>query len=225
MARLPSLAEALARHDDRAATMISHFSRVLRDADKIVSTQKGLGAARMDEDDATVLLMATLGSLTPAGGPDAVDRLRLLKPLLPSEPSFHLYSHPLADVWMRPFAEVLRYCIVHAPSLQKWESDYRAKRHGAGRDFVDDGLDGGATETRPFLISVYSSGALARIRMGLEPKEPDLFAQTYTEHGVPGVRLKDGVGVRSIGVPVLLALKEAVDTVPPPRSWGKARPN
>ncbi|MBO9502195.1 hypothetical protein [Brevundimonas sp. A19_0] len=226
MARLPGLAQAIAEHDDRPATMISHFARVLRDAEVIDSKTTGLGAAQMDYDDATTLLLATLGALTPAGGPAAVAAARELQPLAWDDSSARISQSPLADVWGQPFAEMVKHCIMNADELQRWEQTYRTRLSEEGRRLIfPSGLLGAVVETRTFNISVYSNCVLARIWLGVPSPDPQLFAQqTFTPLGLPGTAVKSAAGLRSAGIDVLLALKLAVENPPPARTWKRKRP-
>lgn len=227
MARLPGLAQAIAEHDDRPATMISHFARVLRDAEVIDSKTAGLGAAEMDYDDAARLLLATLGALTPAGGPAALERAYQLKPLFWEHSPYWLETNSLADVWGASFAEMVKHCIIKADELYEWEKSYRKRFTDKGGELLfTSGLLGRVVETRPFNISVYSNCEVARLWLGVPSYEPGAFVQqTYTHQGLPGAaQIRSAAGLRSAGVEVLLALKLAVESPPPARTW-KRKPS
>lgn len=226
MARLPALVKAIAAHDDRPETLIGHFARVLRNEGLIVSDRTGLGAPEMTYEDAATLLMATLGTSAPAGGPAAVRRMRGLKPTgvnaLKLSP-----GGPLADLRDRPFREVVVELIKRAEHLIEWERTYKmeaAELRARGARW--DRLSIGRPLSRIVTMACLDGGREAEIQLGLSDPEGGIaFYEVYQPDLVDGVMPlpRDAVGMRVLGAPTLYALKRAVDEAPAPRSW-KVRP-
>lgn len=221
MARLPALVEAIAAYDERSETLIAQYARVLREKDEIISDRAGLGAALMTVDDATTLLMATLGAATPAAGPDAVAQMRRLRPLVAERYS---EDHPLDVIHGLPFETALRHCIKHAKDISEWAATYKPKAKG---NWFDDGpwtqITGDAPRTRMFNIAIYNGGAFAELTLGGGRRAGGLFDHMYTVDGGTGANFSSGYGCRGAGIDLLLALQKAVDAPVQPRSWKRKR--
>ena len=221
MARLPSLVEALAAHDERSETLIAQYARVLREKDKIISDRAGLGAAMMTVDDATTLLMATLGAATPAAGPDTVDQMRQLRPLVAER---YKEDHPLDLVHGLPFEKALRHCIENAEDISVWAATYKPRVTG---DWLEDGpwnqITGDAPRTRMLNIAVYNGGTFAEITFGAGRRAGGLFDHMYTVGGGTGAHFSSGYGSRGAGLDLLVALKRAVDAPIQPRTWKRQK--
>lgn len=222
MARLPALVEAIAAYDERSETLIAQYARVLRQNGDIVSDRAGLGAAVMTIDDATTLLMATLGAATPAAGPQAVAHLRRLRPLVADRSSDH---HPLDVIHGLPFEKALRHCIEKADEIERWAANHKPKAKG---DWYEDGpwtqITGGAPRTRMFNVAIYNGGAFAELTLGGGRRAGDLFDHIYTLDGGTGVPFSSGYGARGAGIELLAALKRAVEAPVQPRTWTRQRP-
>lgn len=221
MARLPALVEAIAAYDERSETLIAQYARVLREKDNIISDRAGLGAALMTVDDATTLLMATLGAATPAAGPEAVAQMRRLKPLVAERYSG---DHPLNVIHGLPFETALRHCIKHAEDISEWAATFKPKAKG---NWFEDGpwnqITGGAPRTRMLNIAVYNGGAFAEVTLGFGRRADGLFDHMYTLDGGAGAHLSSGYGSRGVGLDLLVALQRAVDAPIQPRTWTRRR--
>lgn len=222
MARLPALVEAIAAHDERSETLINQYARVLRENDDIISDRAGLGAALMTVDDATTLLMATLGAATPAAGPQAVAYLRRLRPLPAAR---YDEDQPLDVIHGLPFEKALRYCIENAEKIATWAANYKPRVKG---DYFEDApwpeITGDAPRTRMFNMAVYNGGTFAELTLGAGRRAGGLFDHMYTVDGGTGAHFSSGYGSRGVGLDLLVALKHAVDAPIQPRSWTRRRP-
>lgn len=231
MARLPALVKAIADHDDRPATMISHFARVLRNEGLIISNVAGLGAPAMTYKDAAVLLMATLGASAPSGAAEAVANLTQLTAWEDNRLQDR-QGGPLAPVVGAGFMDTLTFMIEHADEIAQWETSYRAQRDAprhlaSAAGHIEAGL-GKPLAHRPVAISVYSEGYAAEIRFGLLQAYGEMPFREYYRPGpqsrvIPSAEARESVGIRVTGPLTLLALKKAVDEAPPARTW-KRRP-
>lgn len=72
---------------------------------------------------------------------------------------------------------MVKYCIMNADELQRWEQAYRTPFRGRDGADLSSGLLGAVVETRTFNISVYSNCVLARIWLGVPSPDPQLFRQ------------------------------------------------
>ncbi len=76
MARLPALVTEYARLDGRPRKTIDWYARLAREAGKLPTIKRGLGAAHMGVREAVNLILACNGAEDPKEGADAVDRFR-----------------------------------------------------------------------------------------------------------------------------------------------------
>lgn len=232
MARLPALIKAIANNDDRPATMISHFARVLRNEGLIISNVAGLGAPAMTYKDAAVLLMATLGSSTPAGAAEAVANLGQLT-AWGDNVIRGRSGGLLASVVGSTFTDALTFMIEHADEIADWEINYRAHRD-APRDLTsaaahEEAALGKPLSLRPIAISVYSEGYAAEIRLGLLQSHGEMPFREFYRPGpksrvLVAAETRENVGIRLTGARTLYALKRAVDEAPPARTWKRKKP-
>ena len=79
MVRLPALITEYARLDGRPRSTIAWYARLAREAGKLPTTKRGLGAAHMGIREAVNLILACNGVEDPKQGADAVDRIRSYK--------------------------------------------------------------------------------------------------------------------------------------------------
>lgn len=79
MARLPPVLELLARIDGRPVPTMDAVARQLRAGGFLSQSRPGNGAAHVTNDDAANLLLAIMGTDSPAAGPRTVDVYRGLK--------------------------------------------------------------------------------------------------------------------------------------------------
>ncbi len=79
MVRLPALITEYARLDGRPRSTIAWYARLAREAGKLPTTKRGLGASHMGIREAVNLILACNGAEDPKEGADAIDRFRSYK--------------------------------------------------------------------------------------------------------------------------------------------------
>lgn len=200
MARLPALVDAIAQHDRRGRATIAHISRQVRDVDLIDSRKRGAGASVMTFTDATTLLLAAYGNLTPQGAVEAVQNLRSLQPS-PWDKVDRMKREDLPEDlgFLRKrqgFAEALEAMIINAPRLFEWQKRYMAAwqaRDGAltEADFSMErasaklrraDIFAALSTTRAIRVVCYAPGLAAEIHLGrpwAQLEENDAFHEYY----------------------------------------------
>ena len=79
MVRLPALITEYAKLDGRPRSTIAWYARLAREAGKLPTTKRGLGASHMGVREAVNLILACNGAEDPKEGAGAVDRFRSCK--------------------------------------------------------------------------------------------------------------------------------------------------
>ncbi len=82
MARLPALVTEYARLDGRPRKTIDWYARLARQAGKLPTTKRGLGAAHMGVREAVNLILACNGAEDPKEGANAIEKYRPFVPYL-----------------------------------------------------------------------------------------------------------------------------------------------
>lgn len=227
MARIPALVDAIAQHDWRPNSLISHFGKTARDTGLIASKGMGTAAVSMTTRDAATLLMAVGGAHSPAGAKFAVENLRDMR----ARQVDHQKRREMPDKlgFLRPemtFGETLVQLIEHAETLQKWEAAYIKSEGGwEGRvsiaqksmEMMAERLSPvGAGYNRALRIVFYQPGLAAEIHLGrpwLAYEDTNAFHEFYfADRELTQISHKDVFGSIEVGVKTLLALKHAVDT-------------
>jgi hypothetical protein len=116
MVRLPALITEYARLDGRSRSTIAWYARLAREAGKLPTTKRGLGAAHMGVREAVNLILACNGADDPREGADAVDRLRPYKGF--SYDIEELEDDEIREIGMQPtLGEALEALIRNTPYL------------------------------------------------------------------------------------------------------------
>lgn len=241
MPRLPALVDAIASHDRRGRPTIAHVARQVRNEGLIHSTTRGVGAATMTFADATTLLLAVIGDVSPQGAVAAVRKLRELEPA-PADAADIAKREDLPQALdflrpRRPFFDTVEALITNAPRLRDWHDAYIDDQSGeavsggsaaevamermAGK-FRAAGLRFDPSFARPFRLVCYVPGVAAEVHLG-RPwdaiDDDDGFHEFFVPpkgRGTPGVTAGDCHIVVEVGVDMLLALHHAVNGSPRP---------
>lgn len=230
MARIPALVDAIAQHDWRPRSLISHFGKTARDTGLIASKGMGTAAVSMTTRDAATLLMAVGGAHSPAGAKFAVENLRDMRARQVDHQKRAEMPETLA--FLRPemtFGETLTQLIEHAKIIQGWEADYVESEGDweggvsiaqKSMELMNERLSPvEAGFNRALRIIFHQPGLAAEIHLGrpwLAYEDRNAFHEFYhTDGDLAQIAHKDILGSIEVGVKTLVALKNAVDTPNP----------
>lgn len=238
MARLPTLVDAIAQHDGRGRATIAHVARRLRDTQHIVSAKRGVGGTVMTMRDATTLLMGAYGDISPHGAPEAVERIKTLQPIPPTDfdravrdelpPELSFLKKRMS------FFSTVESLLVNAPALYSWcEKHKRAwavppelkgleaaewsMLQGAWK-FRAAGAPGLPTTAQPVRVVCYAPGFAAEVHIGLQwaqmevddsPFHGQYIAPPALRETLPQVHASTSITLE-FGLPLLLSLHRAV---------------
>ncbi len=118
MVRLPALITEYAKLDGRPRSTIAWYARLAREAGKLPTTKRGLGAAHMGVREAVNLILACNGAEDPKEGADAVDRIRFYKGIRDDFDFEQLEDDEMREIGLEPtFGKALEELIRCAPYL------------------------------------------------------------------------------------------------------------